>query len=62
MYKNLINTRKSKNLSINDMGRIISKSPANYFKKENGSVVFTVKEAILISQFLKKDIEFLFKE
>lgn len=62
MYKNLEITRKKRNLTINDMAKVISRSPANYFKKEKGIVTITVKEAILIAKFLNKDIEFLFEE
>ena len=60
MYKNLENVRKKKNLTINDMAKVISRSPANYYKKEKGIVAITVKEAILLSKFLDEDIEFLF--
>lgn len=62
MYKNLEFTRKEKNLSINDMCKIISKSPATYYKKEMGDVTISVKEAILIAKALNREIEFLFKE
>ena len=62
MYKNLEIIRKEKKLTINDMAKVISRSPANYFKKEKGKVSITVKEAILIAKFLNKDIEFLFQE
>lgn len=62
MYKNLEAVRKNKKLTIEDMSRIISKSPANYYKKEIGSVTVSIKEAILIAKFLNEDIEFLFKE
>lgn len=62
MYKNLENERKTKNLTINDMAKIISKTPATYYKKEIGNVAITVKEAILIAKFLDKEIEFLFTE
>ncbi len=62
MYKNLEFVRKSKNLTINDMSNIISKSPATYYKKEVGNVTISVKEAILISKRLNEPIEFLFEE
>ena len=62
MYKNLENVRKKNLLTINDMAKVISKSPANYYKKETGVVVFTIKEAILIAKYLKQDIMFLFDE
>jgi len=62
MYRNLEMTRKNRKISINEMGKVISKSPANYFKKEKGEVSITIKEAILIANFLKEDITFLFQE
>lgn len=62
MYKNLEITRKRKCLTIKDMGKVILKSPANYYKKETGKVTVTVKEAIIISDFLNEDIRYLFKE
>ena len=62
MYKNLKMKRKEKNLTINDMAKVIGRSPANYFKKEKGKVSITVKEAIMIANFLKEDIGFLFEE
>ena len=62
MYKNLRKIRKEQSLTINDLAKVISRSPANYFKKENGDVSITIQEAILIAHFLKRDIEFLFQE
>ena len=62
MYKNLEQIRKRKRLSIKDMAKVISKSPANYYKKEIGKVSITLKEAILISKFLEEEIEILFEE
>ena len=55
MYKNLEILRKTKKLTIDDMAKVISKSPANYYKKEKGDVSITVKEAILIAHFSLKD-------
>ncbi|MBQ9314584.1 MAG: helix-turn-helix transcriptional regulator [Clostridia bacterium] len=62
MYKNLETIRKEKNLTINDMAKVINRSPANYFKKERGEVSITVKEAVLLAKFLNEDVEFLFQE
>lgn len=62
MYKNLEKIRKKNNITITQMAKLISKSPANYFKKEKGEVTITVQEAIIISRFFKKKIEFLFHE
>lgn len=60
LYKNLEKIRKNLNLTINDMGKIISKSPATYYKKEKGEVTTSVEEAILIARELHEDVEFLF--
>ena len=62
MYKNLEEVRKKHCLTINDMAKVISKSPVNYYKKEKGSVAITIKEALLISKFLNEKIEYLFSE
>ena len=62
MYRNLEMIRKIKGLTINDMATIISKSPATYYKKENGMVSITVKEALLIAYRLNSTVEFLFTE
>lgn len=60
MYINLINTRKAMSLTIFDMSEIISKSPATYYKKENGEVATTVDEALLIAKKLNCSVEYLF--
>ncbi len=62
MYRNLETVRKDKCLTIDDMAKVIEKSPANYYKKERGSVTVSVKEAIIIARFLEEDIYFLFEE
>ena len=62
MYRNLEKIRKQKGLTIDNMAKIIHRSPANYFKKEKGMVSITVKEAISIANFLNQKIEWLFKE
>ncbi len=62
MYKKLAEIRKKKQLTIEDMAKVICKSPANYYKKEQGKVSTTVKEAISISRFLNVPIELLFKD
>lgn len=60
MYENLKNLREKKGYSIEDMARIIGKSPCNYFKKENGDVKFSVNEALEISKKLKTKVEKIF--
>ena len=62
MYKNLEKVRKELDLTINDMGKIICKTPATYYKKETGDVSTTVKEALAISVRLGYSVEFLFLE
>lgn len=62
MYKNLFVERKKNKLTVIEMGKVISKSPATYYKKETGFVNTTVQEAIRISQKLEKPIEYLFEE
>lgn len=60
MYEKLKEIREKKGYSINDMAKVIGKSPCNYFKKENGNVVFSVSEAMAISKFLKVKVEKIF--
>lgn len=62
MYKELKEIRIKKGYSISDMARVIGKSSCNYFKKENGTVVFSVTEAIAIAKFLKVKVEKIFFE
>ena len=62
MYKNLEQIRKKKNVTIKQMAKLISKSPANYYKKEMGEVSVTVQAAIIIYKFFNKKIEYLFSE
>ena len=60
MYENLKNLREKKGYSIEDMARVINKSPCNYFKKEVGDVKFSVNEALKIATFLKTKVEKIF--
>ena len=62
MYEKLKELRERKGYTINDMANVISKSPCNYFKKENGNVKFSVNEALKISDFLKMKVEKIFFE
>lgn len=62
MYKNLFIERKKQKLTVTEMGKVISKTPATYYKKEVGFVNTTVQEAISISKKLNKSIEYLFEE
>jgi DNA-binding XRE family transcriptional regulator len=60
MYEKLKELREKKGYTIEDMARVINKSPCNYFKKENGDVKFSVNEALEISNFLKTKVEKIF--
>lgn len=60
MYEKLKELREKKGYSIEDMARIIKKSPCNYFKKESGNVKFSVNEALEIADFLKTKVEKIF--
>jgi DNA-binding XRE family transcriptional regulator len=62
MYEKLKMVREQKKYTIQDMAKVIGKSPCNYFKKENGEVKFTVSEAIKIAKVLKKKVEDIFFE
>lgn len=60
MYEKLKELREKKGYSIEDMAKIINKSPCNYFKKESGDVKFSVNEALKIADFLKTKVEKIF--
>lgn len=60
MYEKLKELREKKGYSIDDMAKIINKSPCNYFKKESGDVKFSVNEALDIATFLKTKVEKIF--
>jgi len=60
VYEKLKEIRIKKGYSIEQIAKVIEKSPCNYFKKENGEVKFSVSEAIKISKFLHKKVEDIF--
>lgn len=60
MYEILKRKREEKGYTIEDMATVIDKSAPNYFKKENGSVKFTVTEALKIADFLEEKVEDIF--
>lgn len=62
MYEKLKKLREEKGYSIDDLAKVIHKSPCNYFKKENGDVKFSVNEAIDIASFLKTKVEKIFRK
>ena len=53
MYQKLRELRLKRGYSVEQMGEVISQSPANSYKKERGEVAITLKEAELLSNFLK---------
>jgi len=60
MYEKLRELRKSKGYLIEDLARVIDNSIANYSKKENGLVKFSVTEALEIADFLDCKVEDIF--
>lgn len=60
MYEKLKELRERKGYSIEEMAKVIGKSPCNYFKKESGNVKFSVNEALCIAEFLKTKVEKIF--
>lgn len=60
MYEELVKKRKEKGYTIGDMAKVIDQSIANYSKKENGKVKFTLSEAFKIADFLDEKVEDIF--
>lgn len=61
MYPRLKAIRRERNVSVNEMLEILGlKTKAAYYKKEQGSVKFTLEEGKLISDYLKIPIEGIF--
>ena len=60
MYEILKRKREEKGYTIEDLARVIEKSPPTYFKKENGDVKFTVSEALKLADFLDEKVEDIF--
>ena len=61
MLNNLKSLRQKQGLSIYDMAKILSlKSPASYWKKENGDIPFSLKEARILSVYFQKSIDEIF--
>lgn len=60
MYENLKKIRKEAGASIEVMANVIEKTPCNYSKKENGSVKFSLNEAIKIATFFNRKVEEVF--
>lgn len=60
MYQKLKEKREKKGYTIRDMAKVIDMSEANYWKKENGQVKFSVAEALNIADFLETTVEKIF--
>ena len=61
MYANLIGQAKYRNMSDEDMGKVIGTTRQTYASKvKNGN--FTCKEIKCLLRFFKKDFEYLFYE
>lgn len=58
---NLKELRKSNNVKVSTLAKLIGlKTLAAYYKKESGSVKFTVEEAITIAEHIGKPVEEIF--
>lgn len=61
MFEKLREIRNRKNISALEMARILGlKTPAAYYKKENGTIKFSLEEADKIAKFLGLPIEVIF--
>lgn len=63
MYEILREMRKEKNISAIEMSKLLGlKTAAAYFKKENGSIKFSLDEARKIARYFNRPIEDIFFE
>jgi len=63
MYKELKDSRIDKNISVSFLAKLLGlKTHSAYYKKENGMVKFTISEAILIANYFKVSVEYLFQK
>ena len=61
MISELKNIRKQKKISGHELAKVLGyKSPATYYKKENGIIPITYKEMKIISEYLKESPEKIF--
>lgn len=61
MYENLREIRNKRNISALDMANVLGlQTKAAYYKKESGSIKFSLEEANLISKYLNMKIEDIF--
>ena len=61
MYNNLKSIRKSKNISVQNLKKVLGLATnAAYYKKQNGKVKFTLEEAKKIADYIGLTIEEIF--
>lgn len=61
MFKKLRKIRNERNISALEMANLLGlKTAAAYYKKENGTINFTLEEAKKIADYLKIPIEEIF--
>lgn len=61
MFKQLRKIRNERNISALEMANLLGlKTAAAYYKKENGTINFTLEEAKKIADYLKMPIEEIF--
>lgn len=61
MFKKLRKIRNERNISALEMANVLGlKTAAAYYKKENGTINFTLEEAKKIADYLKMPIEEIF--
>lgn len=61
MFEKLRRIRNERNISALEMAKLLGlKTAAAYYKKENGTINFTLEEAKKIADYLKMPIEEIF--
>ena len=61
MYENLREIRNNRNISALEMAEVLGlQTKAAYYKKESGTIKFSLEEAGLIAKFLNMRIEDIF--
>lgn len=60
MYNNLRKIRKEKKVSVEEFAKLIERTENVFYKKEMGLIPFTLEEAKLVADRLKKTIDYIF--
>lgn len=61
MFEKLRRIRNERNISALEMAKLLGlKTAAAYYKKENGTINFTIEEAKKVADYLKMPIEEIF--